>query len=76
MDREGGGEIFQGSFRSLFCSYHLMALATADPICTSSPILPISQPASFPTFLTLHRITGMEPTPFYRSPLTPSLQNM
>ena len=76
MDSEGRGvERFQGSFCSLFCSYHLMVVATADPICTSSPILPISQPASFPSFPTSHRIACMKPTPFSPSPLTASLHS-
>ena len=48
MDSEGRGvKRFQGSLCSLFCSYHLMVVTTADPICTSSIFL-ISQPASLP----------------------------
>ena len=77
MDSEGrGAERFQGSFCSLFCSYHLMVVTTADPICTAAPIFLISQPASSPTFPVLHRIAGMEPTPFSPSPLTPSLNSI
>ena len=77
MDREGGGaERFQGSFCSLFCCHHLMAVFIADPIYTFSPIFLVSQLASLLTFPTLHRITGMEPTPSSPSPLTPSLQNV
>ena len=76
MDSEGRGvERFQSSFCSLFCSYHLMVVATADPICTSSPILPISQPVSFPFLPTSHRIACIEPTPFSPSPLITSLHN-
>ena len=44
-----GVEGFQGPFCSLFCCYHLMVVTTADSICTASPILLISQPASLPT---------------------------
>ena len=77
MDSEGGGaEGFQGSFCFLFCCYHLMAVTTADPICTAAPIFLISQPASLPTFTTLDRIAGMEPTSFSPSPLSPSLHNI
>ena len=45
-------------------------------ICTASPIYMISQSTSLPTFPTLHRIAGTEPTPSSPSPLTPSLHNI
>ena len=61
---------------SLSCCYYLMIIATADSICTASPIFLILQPAFLPAFPTLHRIAGMEPTPFSPSALTPSLHNV
>ena len=55
---------------------YLMIVATADSMCTAFPIFLISQPASLLTFPTLHRMAGMEPTPFSPFDLTPSLHNI
>ena len=64
---------FKVCFVPQVCCYRLMAVTTTDPICTASPIFLISQLTSLLPFPTLHRIAGMEPTPFAPSahPVSP-----